>query len=321
MILITRGLLFCACALLLAIGSAQAERNDPGSLLIFPEYDSRQGSYTFLTVTNVNTSESVRVHFNYVSGETCLKFDAMETLTPRDTVTFFSRNHSPTEGRGYCFAYARGMSSGSPIDFDFLIASQITLDGTTGSQYQINAMVFEGKTGHGNTTDMDSDGHRDLDGVEYAPAPDRIAIPRFFGQIPGSGQPRAELILIGLTGSKFDTVAGFLIYNDNEEVFSAQHTFDCWDRVPLSTISAAFNNDFLKNATNNDPGEIQGFPAFEAGWFVVNGEVANSTSTSISQPALLATMVEVGRLSSASLPFTIGEQTNGQLLPLTNSGN
>ena len=316
-----RRILLLASALVLSVGSVQAERNDPGSLLIFPEYDSRPGSYTFLTVTNLHSTESIRVHFNYVSGDTCMKSDALETMTPRDTVTFFSTTQSPTPGRGYCYAYARGMSTSTPIDFDYLIATQITLDGMTGSQYQINAMVFEGMTGEGNPTDLDFDGNRDLDGLEYAPAPDRIAIPRFFGQIPGNGQPRADLILIGLTGSQFETTASLLIYNDNEEVFSSQVSFDCWDRIPLTSISGAFLNSFLLGATNNDPGEILGFANFESGWFELNGLVASSTSTSISQPAMLATMIEVGRLSSASLPFTVGEQTNGQLLPLSVSGN
>jgi len=308
-------------ALALLSVSAMAERNDPGSLVIYPEYDSRPGSYTFLTLTNVNTSESVRVHFNFVDGEDCLTSNAFETLTPRDTVTFYSTTLSPTPGRGFCYAYARSSTNGAAIDFDYLIASQITLDGTSSSEYQINGLVFEGKTGHGNPTDLDMDGRRDLDGLEYGATPDRIAIPRFFGQTPGMGQARAELVLIGLTGTKFDTTVDFLIYNDNEEVFSAQYTFDCWERVPLLAISGAFSNDFLANATNNDPGEILGFPLFESGWFVMNGAVANSTATSVSQPAMLAVLIEVGRLSSASLPYTIGEQTNGQLLSNSVSGN
>lgn len=307
--------------LALFASSALAERNDPGSLMIFPEYDSRPGSYTFLTVTNVNPSESVRVHFNFVDGEDCGTNNAYETLTPRDTITFFSSALSPTPGRGFCYAYARGITNADAIDFDYLIASQITLDGTTSSEYQLNALMFEGKTGEGNSTDLDSDGRRDLDGAEYGATPDRIAIPRFFGQIDGDGQVRAELILIGLTGTKFDTTADFLIYNDNEEVFSSQYTFDCWERVPLLAISGAFSNDFLQNGTNNDPGEIQGFPIFESGWFIMNGAVANSTAASVGQPAMLAVMVEVSRLSAASLPYTIGEQTNGQLLSQSVSGN
>ncbi|MFT7669053.1 MAG: hypothetical protein ACI8X5_001753 [Planctomycetota bacterium] len=317
-----RAFLGLLCLLCLTASNATAERNDPGSLLIFPEYDSRVASYTFLTVTNTHPTESVRVHLNWIDGEDCSKSNAYKTLTPRDTVTFISLTASPNLNRGFCFAYALGMSSASPTDFDYLIGSAVTLDGMTGSQYSLNALVFEGKTGHGNPTEMNSNGDRDLDGVEYGMAPDRIAIPRFFGQFPsGQGLPYAELILIGLTGTKFTTTADFLIYNDNEDVFSSSHSFDCWDRVALLDVSGAFSNDFLLNGTNNDPNEIQGFTLFESGWMEINGGVAVSTSTSVGNPAMLAVLVEVTRLSSASLPFTIGEQDNGGLLSQSLSGN
>jgi len=306
---------------------AQAERNDPGSLLIFPEYDARPGSLTFLTVTNTSSDSvdgSVRVHFNYVDGETCLKADAWETLTPRDTVTFLTQNHAPNHGRGFCFAYARGMTAPSPTDFDHLIGSAVVLDGTTGSQYSINALVYEGRTGHGNPTDVDGDGVRDLDGLEYGMAPDKIAIPRFFGQpdpSTGGGFPHAELVFVGMTGTQFDTTVNFLIFNDNEEVFSSQHTFGCWGRVPLTDISGVFSNDFLRDHTNHDPGEILGWSAFEAGWFEMDGGSASSNTTTIPDPAFLAALIEVDRLSSAALPFTIGEQPNGDLLPSSLSGD
>jgi hypothetical protein len=126
--------------------------------------------------------------------------------------------------------------------------------------------------------------------------------------------------MIGLTGTKFSTTVAFQIYNDNEESFSSEYTFDCWERVPLSSISGAFDNSFLVS-TNHDSGEIAGFPLWESGWFVLNGAIANSTTTSVSNPAMLAAMVEVSRLSAADLPFTIGSQSNGSLLPTSLSGN
>jgi len=314
-----------AWGLTLALGllaaTAQADRNDPGSLLIYPEYDSRPGSFTFLTVTNTHPTESVRVHFNWVNEETCLKNNASKTLTPRDTVTFYSSTSNPNQHRGFCFAYARSSANGQPIDFDYLIGSSISMIGSTASEYSMNALVFAGQTGHGNSTEVTPNGDRDLDGVEYSKTPDEIAIPRFFGQTEVQGMPRADLILIGLTGTRFETSIDFLIYNDNEEVFSSEYSFDCWDRVPLLDISGAFRNDFLLNGTNHDPGEILGFNLFESGWFIMDGGIATSTTTSIPDPAFLAVMVELGRMSSADLPFTIGEQENGGLLSTSLSGN
>jgi len=307
--------------LVVCAGLAQAGGNEPGSLLIFPEYDARPGSLTFLTVTNTNSDPvdgSVRVHFNYVNGETCLKHEVMETLSPNDTVTFLSQNQAPDQGRGFCFAYARGMAPASPTDFDFLIGTAIVLDGTTGSEYSINALVYEGRTGHGNRTDVDADGVRDLDGLEYEMAPGKIAIPRFFGQpgfTSGSGVPHADLVLMGMTGVNFTTTLDLLIFNDNEEVFSSEMSFYCWARVPLADISGLFTNDFLRDNTNHDPREIEGWSAFESGWFEIDGAVATSPEVTIDDPAFVAVLIEVGRMSSAALPFTIGEQANGALLP------
>jgi hypothetical protein len=301
---------------------AQAEGNDPGSLLIFPEYDARPGALTFLTVTNTNADPvdgSVRVHFTYVNSETCLKTEARETLTPRDTVTLLSHNQAPHHSRGFCFAYADDMTTASPTDFDFLIGSAIILDGTTGSEYSINALIYEGQTGHGNPTNVDGDSARDLDGLEYGMAPDKIAIPRFFGQTygaQGSGLPHAELVFVGMSGTQYHTTVNILVFNDNEEVFSAEVNFNCWARLPLIDISALFSNDFILNNTNHDSGEIFGWSAFEAGWLEIDGTTATTPKQPIiNDPAFLATLIEVGRLSSAALPFTIGEQSNGSLLP------
>jgi hypothetical protein len=64
----------------------------------------------------------------------------------------------------------------------------------------------------------------------------------------------------------------------------------------------------------------------ETGWFQLDGLVANSVSTTIIDPAILAVLVErngsnEGPYSRASeLPFLNGKQTNGDLLPQTNNG-
>ena len=66
--------------------------------------------------------------------------------------------------------------------------------------------------------------------------------------------PRSELVLIALSGGRaFTTTLDFAIFNDNEEPFSAQYTFQCWERVPLPAISGVFDQDFLAMATAQDP--------------------------------------------------------------------
>ena len=315
--MLNRRILTAALALASLAPFARADRNDPGSLLIYPEVDNRPGSVTIITVTNVRSGgDDIRVHFNYIDESDCSKDDALARLTPRDTFSAISFAHAPSHQRGYCYAYALG-PTGGPIDADYLIGSALVLDGVNRAEYSMNAMVFEAQTGDGNPTDLDADGIRDLDGLEYSQAPDKIAIPRFLGQDEENPQAsiRAELIMIGLTGGKrFTTAVDFLIYNDNEEAFSSEHSFDCWTRVPLLDISGAFGRNFLL-FTDNDEDEVVGMPGWESGWIELDGAIAWSTAASFNDPAILAVLVEVDRLSSANLPFTIGSQDNGDLLP------
>ena len=306
-----------------AAAAQGAGRNDPGSLLVFPEIDARPGRMTFLTVTNTNgaSNGSVSVHYNYVDKTTCLKQDAIALLTPFDTLTVMTGAHAPSTKQGFCYAYAR--FGGTAISFNHLVGSLIVLDGVQTSEYGMNAMVFQALAPQGMNTDADGDGIRDLDGIEYEAAPDLIAIPRFLGQLapPHDDRFGADLVLVGMVGTRFQTSLDFLIFNDNEEVFSGSYTFGCWDKVPLLSISGVFGNEFLKNFTNHNPNEIIGLPNIESGWILIDGGVAVSPTTTVVDPAFLAVLVERGRLSSAALPFTLGEQTNGGLLSSSNSGN
>jgi hypothetical protein len=152
-------------------------------------------------------------------------------------------------------------------------------------------------------------------------APDVILIPRFLGQ--GGNRPEAigvgahsRLILIGLTGGQeFTTRVDFLIYNDNEEVFSSEHEFFCWEKPYLLDISGVFANNFLRNWTNDDPDEILGATQLESGWMRIDGAVATSTAISIADPAFYAVLVEhIGSYGAADLPFEFCSQDNGDLL-------
>ena len=73
-------------------------------------------------------------------------------------------------------------------------------------------------------------------------------IPRFLVQGKAF---QSELILLGLAGGRmFNTIVNFWIYNDNEEAFSAQYQFRCWDRVPLASINGSFTT------TSTAPGTL-----------------------------------------------------------------
>ncbi|MCA8980013.1 MAG: hypothetical protein KDC14_08310, partial [Planctomycetes bacterium] len=229
------------------------DRRTPSSLLLFPEFDSREGILSVFTVTHTDCAgDDVDVEFVYVDGDDCGEFNRTETLTPCDQLTGVVSAHDPNQTRGYMYCFAKDPATGEAISADVLVGQMLILNGFEHFEYSTNAVGFHGLGVEG-LTDVNGDGRRDLDGVEYAQAADEFLIPRFLGQTEGFSAAagrylRGELVLVDLTGGRdFTTVLDFLVYNDNEEVFSAEHSFECWDRVPLLDISGVFGNQFLSN--------------------------------------------------------------------------
>jgi hypothetical protein len=309
-------------------GSAFAETNgrNPGSLLLYPEFDNRSGTVTVLAVTNVDVGEDspdIQVEFIYIgrygpNGQDidCLEFNRTEDLTPGDNLTVLTNFHNPNQAQGFVYVFAKDAQD-NPIVHDYLIGNVLTVEGLAAFEYSVNPVSYAG-IGNGTITDLDGDGNLDMNGCEYSTNPDEILIPRFMGQ----GQVfLSELILIGLSGgAAFDTKVDFLIFNDNEEIFSSEHNFRCWDRRQLLDISGIFDNWFLQNWTDHDPEEVFGAPWFESGWIHIQGAVANSVSTSIMNPSVYAVLVERtfstdNARGAADLPFERGVRTNGELFP------
>jgi hypothetical protein len=313
--------LFLVMTVGLCAGSSLAGESNPGSLLVLPEYDARPGVLSFLTVTNVHPDSAIGIHYRFVGADDIHGHGyghvIHRRLEPSDTLTILASVVVPDESRGYCFVYATSLTSERAVDFDYLVGSIAIFEGTGTSEYILNAISFQGLAGEGANTNVNGDSMRDLDGIEYSPAPAELIIPQFFGQGLGAGMPQTELILISLVSSQnlssFVTTVDFLICNDNGNVYSAEHTFFGWTRVQLANISGVVTNDFLKNNTNHNPGEIRGFPTLEAGWIRMRGAVASSTSTNIANPAILAAVVDTGHMTAASLPFSMGENFTGSL--------
>ncbi|MEW6742916.1 MAG: hypothetical protein AB1486_09165 [Planctomycetota bacterium] len=316
-----------AASAMLAVASlnALADGRHPGSLLVYPIYDSSPGVATIITVTNTNEDQSynpatklamgtVDVEYKYIDAMTCQEFNRTERLTPNDTLTVLASHHNASSSLGYLYVYAKHPKSGLPISWNWLIGHVVSFDGIEVLEYGVNPWSFAAIPADGELTDLDGDGIRDLDGKEYEMAPDTLLYPRFFGQ---SAQLFiSHLVLINLTGgSKFRATADLLIYNDNEQVFSAEMEFTCWTARLLAKISGAFTDEFLKS-TNHDPDEITGLEFIESGWFRVDGGIASSSMASIDDPALIGCLLEfVGPFGSADLPFEEGTQANGDLLP------
>ena len=323
--------------------SAQNTLSEPGSLMLFHEFDNRAGVANLITVTNTADGElaadTIDVEFVYrartqrVGGYDvdveCLETNRTRRLTPNDTISVLTANDNPNFTAGYLYVFAKSTSTGRAVKFDHLIGQNLIVDGLGAFDYAVNPVVFKAGADivDRDPTDSDDDGIRDLDGDEYAMFADVILIPRFIGQSTRTQTSLAgytsDLVFVNLTGgSRFDAVLDFLIYNDNEEVFSTQYQFRCWSKTSLLSISGVFANDFLLYNTNHAVNEIPGANLIKTGWMRIDGNVAFSTNTSIEDPAFLAVLVEkIGPFKASSLPFAIGTQDNGDLLPLAITGD
>jgi hypothetical protein len=315
------GLVRNALALLAGTTAAWAGGRNPGSLLVFPEYDNLGDRISLLSITNTNSdvvNGSIFVEVVWLDGSAnapvaCLETNQTYRLTPNDTLTMLSSRENPNANRGFAYAFAKD-NQGRAVAFDWLIGDTLLVDPVFQLDYAISPIVFTSPRPQKQPTDLDTDGVRDLDGLEYEAAPDRVLVPRFLGQ---GALASSELILIGLTGgSQFTTLVDFLVYNDNEEVFSRNWTFRCWTKVPLAAISAQFSQAFLAMQTNDDVTEILGYPAQESGWFEIDGSRAWSSATQVLDPVILAALVETANgQSGAETAFHDGTQTNGALFP------
>jgi hypothetical protein len=307
----------------------------PGSLLLYPIFDNRAGNLTLVTVTNTNCDTAplpgggllqngtVDVEFVYIGRISptgallpCLEVNRTRRLTPCDTITLWTSADNPNQHLGYLYVFAKSPITGRAIVWNHLIGEEAILGGQGALDDSIAAVTFLGIGAQGTDTDHDNDGIRDLNNIEYTQAPDMIKIPRFLGQDPAGPTSvfRSDLILVGLTGSQFDTVLNFLIYNDNEEEFSAQYQFRCWANPLLVDISGVFLESFL-DSTNNNPIEIIGQANHEAGWFQIDGAIAFTTAATVDDPAFYAVLVErTAGYAAAALPFEMCSQANGGLL-------
>ena len=246
----------------------------------------------------------------------CSEFNRYEDLTPNDTLTVISSDHNPNPEQGYLRVVAVDENQ-DPVGFDHLIGNAIVINGFETIEYSINAVDYRAAVAPGAATDVDGDGIRDLNGIEYEHTAGKIMVPRFIGQTDVND---ASLLLIGLSGGrKFDTTIDFLVANDNEELFSAEYTFRCWDKASLGSISPVFGNTFLQLHTAHDEGES--LFGGETGWFWMDGGVANSTAAGIHDPAFYAVYIErMFSYSAADLPFEACTQS-GHLLPNTILGD
>jgi len=210
----------------------------PGSILIFPFFRIRQepgqghSADTLITVTNSNTDYkeqpsgymggTITIHFYFINKFDCSPYERWEQLTPNDTLSMWMGDYLPYPKMtdGWLFLEAQDPVTGEAVDFDYLIGNAVYFDSTKTTWTQYNPLALRGLTGDRLPTDLDFDGHRDLNGLEYEMLGDNQIIPRFLGSFDEgtNSQHKTELLLLNLTGGmRFESQVEFLVYNDNEQ--------------------------------------------------------------------------------------------------------
>lgn len=271
------------------VDDLHAGGREPGSLLIYPVHHSGGGLFTVITVTNTSLMPAsvgtlggtTNAHFYYTNVVpdpadpfrplNCTVFDRVEPLTPADTLTVLTECHNLGFGLQRQMGYLAVVAE-DPTQFEtawshnYLIGSSLVLS-ATGFAYRLEALTFQSPAPHGAATDVDADGRRDFDGVEYEMLPDRLYLDSFLAEAD------PQLALLNLTGDLADVhMVLFSVWNDYEMPLSATVSFHCWFETRLARINTLFDPVFLAGMPN-DPEEVDtncdGVDDLTSGWFLL----------------------------------------------------
>lgn len=222
----------------------------PGSFLVFPLFDVREGYATQIRITNTSSSSSVAVQLNFVCPGTkkdpfCPALDRHIDLTPYETYVAHVADFNPPCHEGFVVAFAEN-GSYQAVAFDYLIGSYHIAFG--GSRESAPAIAIQSLKDAGEVLGADNELQF---GTIAGPDPDYKALPtQLYTDFQAAGEGvGSQLILLTL-----DTIAGghnpvtsvdIDFWNEHEEPFSTSWEFVCWTRVPLERIDFNFFADNL----------------------------------------------------------------------------
>ncbi len=301
-------LIFGFVVVMSAVGGALSQplHNQPGSVLIYPLFDSQPTSATVINVTNTNEdrgdcgngfrSGDIRLHYVYFGKQAddssaCQEYDRFEFLTPSDTLTLLASDHNPEGEVGFVTVQALDPETTDYIDFDFLIGSSYVANSAIDIMWSYTPYSFLGINTSG--TDECLRGiispatfGFNFDGVDYSTFPDRLIVDSFFEENQGIFENR--LTLMSTSGRDFINEISVLIWNNQEDRFSRTFKFVCHTTVSISDISSVAKD------LGGDPGEFNQ----ETGWMSLDGRaVLNQfgNDAGIGEPAILGVFVQIVR--------------------------
>ena len=277
------GRLAMALAVLLGVGAVRTAQAQPStdkaaSVLVFPLYDSRDTTDTILSITNTNTSSEyceeadtragdVRLHFQYIDGDTWADFPRFEHLTPGDTLSVLTSQHNPEWSYGFVVVTAFSpVDSSQAISFDWLIGSATVVRADMDRAWSYRPCGFRAIADRTDPceyvdTDFDVDSARDFDGEEYERFPRRLRLASFLSKNESFDN---RIALLTLASSIHQAETEFVIWNNIEQKFSRTLQFSVFFEGDLSEIS-----QIVRDLDGNRD-EI-GFLDIESGWIEIEG--------------------------------------------------
>jgi hypothetical protein len=233
-----------------ALASDVLYDTQPGSFLVFPLFDIREGYETRIRITNLHQTSKVKVQLNAVCPGTleynfCDALDVHIKLTPFETKVIQVKELNPPCQEGFIVAFAENDRQ-EAVAWDYLIGSyhvDYKEQGYAAAQAIAIQSVKEEKTVLGADNKLQfgpGDAGSDQD---YA----ALGTEQFTDFLSVNQDHGSELILLTLdtlAGAQNPTShVGIKFYNEKETLFSTSWQYVCWTRVPLEAIDYNFFYD------------------------------------------------------------------------------
>ncbi len=263
--------------------SAQGPKiGEPGSVLIYPLYDSSPGIFTYLSVTNTNESEfacgngfregDVLLRFLYFDGVSCSNFARFELMSPADTLTVITAQHNPDGAQGYLVIQALDPETMFPMSFDYLLGHASILDTMDDVRWSYLPYSFAGlgnvfltECAHPVISPDSVDAGTPIlfDGVDYAFFPGFLALDHFEGVgTASSTSVEFDQHFYFMSGTRPASAAdlnlSFSAYNNNEVRFTRNLSLPerCWYSRDMLDLSAGLSQQNL--AVGGNASELSG---------------------------------------------------------------
>jgi hypothetical protein len=225
------------CLLPRAVRADPPAQGLPSALLVFPYVEGGGGTDTRIELVNLTGSPQLLNCF-YVNN--CNEIGFLVSLTPYQPLAWLATNglNDTVSGSAVPPFFGTGemkcavMPAQPAVQFHNTMQGRATVFDSGGGTVSYNAVGFQ------RLTDGDFTGVLPLDGITYAPCPDKL----HFDVLTDTPTSTSDMILVPcsqdlLTQTPTTITVQYLIFNEFEQPFSTSKAITCFDRRALSDIA------------------------------------------------------------------------------------